>query len=225
LGLGFNASIVVPVNQWVGGVADFGGFTKSEFGVTASVHTYGGGPQFTYRAHNIQPYARFVLGAANLSASAYGLSGSTTAFYIAPGGGADFRVTDHVWVRLGANYFRFEKYGIVVDGVQSTVGVTYRFGSTFRESYPAISNGKSTSVAPLLGALLDSKMQIIRFFPNSVLSDHGLELGDVINSVDGKDVHTSDELTAATASLTKGTVVKVGYLSHWQWQTWISVQL
>jgi S1-C subfamily serine protease len=116
------------------------------------------------------------------------------------------------------------KYGVTVHDVQTTIGVTYRFG-VGHENYPAMSDGKSTSAAPLLGTLVDNKMRIIRFFPNSVLAEHGLEPGDVVNSVDGNDVKSPEELTAAMARLTKGAKVKIGFLHRGLWPTYIYVQL
>lgn len=223
--LGWDASVNIPANDWVGVVGDFGGATKSESGVTATLLTYGGGPQITLRTRSVQPYFRVVLGAAHVSESGYGFSGGTTAFLVAPGGGADFRISDRVWLRLGANYPLATKNGATVDGIQAIAGITYRFGGT-REVTRTTEHAPSLNerTVPLLGITVDSKMSIIRLFPDSVLAGH-LEPGDVINSVDGKDVRSPEELTSATASLTKGTKVKIGYLVHGQWQTWIYVQL
>jgi hypothetical protein len=221
---GWDASVNVPANKWFGVAGDFGGFSKSEFGVTATVYTYGGGPQFTLRTRNVEPYFRFILGGAHGTASGFGLSEGTNAFFYSPGGGADFRISDRTWFRLGANYPSVRKFGVTANGIQAVVGITYKFGGR-RETAANTTAPPTGAAAPLLGAVVNSKMHIIRFFPDSVLSNHGLELGDVINSVDDKDVKSPEELTAATASLTKGTRVKIGYLSHGQWQTWIYIQL
>src|ERR1700731_3471125 len=215
---GWDASVNIPANHWFGVVGDIWGATQSDSGVSTTVYAAGGGPQFTIRTPKVAPYFRFVFGAGHgsTSGSAFGfnVSSGTTAFVMSPGGGADFRITDQVWLRLGANYPIERKDGVTLDGFQTIVGITYKFGGR-RETVDTIptggGNGATAAAAPILGVVVDSAMHVIRFFPNSVLYGH-LEVGDVINSVDGKDVRTPDELTAATASLTKGTVVKLGYL-------------
>jgi hypothetical protein len=248
--VGWNASANISANKWFGVVGDFGGATKSELGVTTTLYTFGGGPQFTLRSRNVEPYFRLVFGAAHLTASGYGLSGSTTAFLIAPGGGADFRISGHLWLRLGANYPVARKNGVTLDGIQTVVGLTYKFGgrretagqattqpAAAHESTRIASSGTPASTRPssatitsnnavsLLGVVLDSNMRIIRFLPDSVLSNRGLELGDVINSIDDKDVKTAEELTSAIFPRAKGTQVKIGYLRRGWWQTWIYIQL
>jgi PDZ domain-containing secreted protein len=82
----------------------------------------------------------------------------------------------------------------------------------------------SQHTVSLLGITVDSNMSIIRLFPDSVLAGR-LEPGDVINFVDDNGVKSPEELTAATASLTKGTKVKISFLRGGLWLTWIFVQL
>jgi hypothetical protein len=150
---GSDVSVNVPLNKWFGAAGDFGVFTKSESGVTATVYTYGGGPQFTLRTPKVQPYFRFILGAAHGTASGFGFSGSTNAFFWAPGGGADFFVSDHVSFRLGANYPSVRKYGVTADGIQALVGITYKFGnfgerkSARKTQTPPV--GRPDNVSPL----------------------------------------------------------------------------
>lgn len=83
----------------------------------------------------------------------------------------------------------------------------------------------STTAASLLGIVVDSKMRVVQFVPESVSSGHGLELGDIINSVDDRDVKSPEELTAAVSNLTRGAKVKIGYLRRGWWQSWINIQL
>jgi len=218
---GWDASVNIPANHWFGVVGDIWGAIQSDSGVSTTAYAGGGGPQFTLRTPKVAPYFRLVFSEGHGSTSG-------SAFVMSPGGGADFRITDQVWLRLGANFPIERKYGVTLDGFQTIVGVTFKFGGR-RETVDTIPTGggngaTAAAAASILGVVVDSAMHVIRFFPNSVLYGH-LEVGDVINSVDGKDVRTPDELTAATANLTKGTVVKVGYLSKGRWQTSISIQL
>lgn len=68
-------------------------------------------------------------------------------------------------------------------------------------------------------------MRIAQFVPGSVSSGHGMELGDIINSVDDRDVKSPEELAAASSNLSRGAKVKIGYLRRGWWQTWINIQL
>jgi hypothetical protein len=134
--IGEDTSVNVPVNNWFGATGDFGVFSKSIDGVTATMYTYGGGPQFTLRTPTVQPYFRFILGGAHATAAGFGLSGSANAFFWSPGGGADFRITDHVWLRLGANYPSVRKFGETFDGIQALGGITYKFGNIGKDVKP-----------------------------------------------------------------------------------------
>jgi S1-C subfamily serine protease len=141
---GFDANINVPITRWFGAVGDIGRAWKTETASvgtvqasgTASIWTYGGGPQLTYRTPYVHPFARFILGEAHSSAfaSVSGLSGvsagaSVNTFFFAPGGGADFRITHNVWLRAGADYFRTSKDGVTVNGAHAFGGITFVFGS------------------------------------------------------------------------------------------------
>ena len=96
------------------------------------------GPQLTYRQSNVQPFARCIFGDAHSSAFAsvnstvgnFSGSASTDSFFIAPGGGADFRITHNVWLRGRADYFRTSKYGATVNGIRAFAGITFTFGAT-----------------------------------------------------------------------------------------------
>lgn len=137
---GFDASVNVPITKWFGAVGDIGRAWKTESAsvgtvqasATASIWTYGGGPQLTYRTPYVQPFARFIFGEAHssLSASSSGISAgaSVNTFFIAPGGGVDIRLTRNVWLRGGVDYFRTSKDGVTVNGVRAFGGITFVFG-------------------------------------------------------------------------------------------------
>ena len=154
--VGWDASVNVPTNSWLGLVGDFGGATKSVSGVNTTIYTFGGGPQFTLRTHSVEPYFRLVLGAARFGASGYGLSASTTAFLVEPGGGADFYISDRLSLRLGANYPLARKSGVTADGIEALVGITYRFGKKRRALNDAVQastdievSANAATIAPL----------------------------------------------------------------------------
>lgn len=210
--LGWDASVNIPTNDWFGVVGDFGGATKSEFGIAATLLTFGAGPQFTLRIRKVEPYFRVVFGAAHGSTSLYGFSAS--AFLVAPGGGADFRISDHAWLRLGASYPLVRKYGATFDGIQALVGVTYTFGGRSKTTSAArnqTTNVPSSDVA-LLG--VSGHATTAGFQVDSVRAGSPavfLKPGDIVTKIDGREVHGSQDVQAAIAASTTGTI-KVGFL-------------
>ncbi len=232
--LGWDASVNVVANDWFGFAGDFGGATKSQSGVTGTLLTYGGGPQFTLRTASVEPYFRLTFGAAHVSASGYGFSGGTTAFLLSPGGGADFRISNHIWLRLGANYPFARKNSVTVDGIQALVGVTYHFGG--RRHTTATGGDTTPRTAPVQGmkiAALDAMVvmgrssgaEITDEAPNVVAALAGIHTGDVINAVDGNAVKTPTELAAELSNRHTGDKVRLGYLIHGTWQAETVVSL
>jgi membrane-associated protease RseP (regulator of RpoE activity) len=221
--LGWDASVNIPVNDWFGVVGDFGAARKSAFGARATLLTFGGGPQLTLRTHNVEPYIRLVVGGAHVGASAYGFSAGATALFIAPGGGADFRLSDHIRLRLGANYPVARKYGVTADGIQIVLGVTYKFGgrnkitSHVRQASSKVGNQTTsvpvqatpTSEAALLGVsgyATDAGFKITSVRAGSPAAQNYLNPGDTIFKIDGRDVQSSHDIEAAIAASTSGTV-------------------
>jgi hypothetical protein len=71
----------VPITRWFAAVGDIGHAWKTEIelvetlpvNATASIWTYGGDPQLTYRSSNLQPFARLILGEAHSSVELVGI--------------------------------------------------------------------------------------------------------------------------------------------------------
>lgn len=61
--------------------------------------------------------------------------------------------------------------------------------------------------------------------PNSVASQAGLHVGDVINAVDGKPVKNPMELAAELAGHVAGDKVRLGFMIQGAWQSETNVQL
>ena len=253
---GWGGSVNVPIIRWFGVVGDVGRIWKSEselFSVagttisargTASLTTYGGGPQLTYRKSYVQPFARFILGDAHSSGSAsvnstFGnVSGSDSvdSFFIAPGGGADFRITHNVWLRGGADYFRTTKYGVTVSGIRAFAGVTFTFGGTGKssnqqgpsqDSHPqrAATGMKIVALGITAAVGENSGAHIVDVEANGVAGKAGLRSSDVITALDGTPIKTPMELAAQLASRAAGDKLRIGYLLHGRWQTEVIVTL
>ncbi len=251
---GWDGSVNIPIRQWFGMVGDVGGIWKSEselFSIagttisasgTSSLYTFGGGPQVTYRKSYVQPFARFILGDAHSTGSAsvnstfgnFSGSASVDSFFIAPGGGADFRITHNVWLRGGADYFRTSKYNETVNGIRAFVGITFTFGgrgASAQQQEPSTDsqprhNADSGMQVSTLGIRVVGEgtgARIVYLDPNGVAGKSGLHFGDVIDAVDGSIVKGPRELVAQIASRVPGAKVRIGYLLRGEWQTEIVV--
>jgi hypothetical protein len=118
---GFNANggsdeVTYNFNSAIGLAGDFGGYHVGSRNGSGTVFTYLFGPKFTYREGNWSPFIHTLFGGAWLGASvpevcvvpAVGPQGtactvsstSFNAFSMALGGGTDYRVSDHVSIRL-----------------------------------------------------------------------------------------------------------------------------
>jgi hypothetical protein len=201
----------------------------------------------TYRSRNVRPFARFILGEAHSSllASFSGVSGSVSvnSFFIAPGCGADLRITHDAWLRAGADYLRTNKYGVAVNGVRAFAGITFMFGGRAAASHetptrvstnqaPAPTPHATASAQHAIGGSMEIDAlgvtvrlgqnpgaEITDEAPNGVAAVAGLHPGDVINEVDGKVVKTPMELAAELSNRPAGDKVRLGYLLHGAWQT------
>jgi hypothetical protein len=189
----------------------------------------------------VQPFARFIVGETHSGGvvSLMGVTGSSSvnSFFIAPGTGADFRITRNVWLRGGADYLRTSKDGVTVNGVRAFGGITFMFGGkgrvrdqttpTTRDSTPAPrpaphETGGGIKIDALgvmakMGA--NTGAEISDVVPNGVAALAGLHVGDVTNAVDSAPVKTPMELAAELANRPAGAKVRLGYLIHGAWQT------
>jgi len=245
---GWDASVNLPILRWLGVVGDFGGIRKSESesfsGIsasgTASVYTFGGGLQLTYRARSVQPFARFIFGDAHSVGSGsvqsvfgnFSSSASADSFFIAPGGGADFRITHNVWLRGGADYFRTSKYGATVNGIRAFAGITFVFGGS---EGPAGPQSRSASSQPntttrSAGVRIDALgvtvglgrsggAEITEVATGGMAALTGLHSGDVINRVEERPIETPNELVIELSKRATGDKVRLGYLIRGQWQS------
>jgi opacity protein-like surface antigen len=100
---GGNANVAYNITNWLGGVADFGGYTKGNIlgtGNDGTFSTYLFGPRVSYRHYSrITPFGQVLFGAAHANAAAFGTTGTQNAFAMTAGGGVDYKILDHFSIR------------------------------------------------------------------------------------------------------------------------------
>jgi opacity protein-like surface antigen len=138
---GGSAAIAYNVNNWLSGVADFGGYNNGNIlgtNVNGTLSTYLFGPRVSYRhLGRITPFGEVLFGVAHASGS---LSGSTTtvtssdnAFAMTVGGGVDYNLSRHFSIRPVKVDYLLTRFSETGTGAQSqnnlrvSTGVVFRF--------------------------------------------------------------------------------------------------
>ena len=97
------ANVSYNITNWLGGVADFGGYTNGNIlssGASGTFSTYLFGPRVSYRHYSrITPFGQVLFGAAHANAAAFGTTGTQNAFAMTAGGGVDYKLYDHFSIR------------------------------------------------------------------------------------------------------------------------------
>ena len=134
---GGSASVAYNVNNWLGAVADFGGYHANNIlgsGVDGTVSTYLFGPRISYRKHErFTPCAQALFGVAHASGSGFGVSGSDNAFAASFGGGVDVKLSHHFsWRPAQIEYLltRFPETtssGVTQNNLRASTGLVFHF--------------------------------------------------------------------------------------------------
>jgi outer membrane immunogenic protein len=129
---GGGGSAAYNLNSYFGVVGEFSGckVTGLPSGTSASAYTYLFGPRLTYRGSgNFEPFAEALFGGAHASGSSGGVSASDNAFAMAIGGGADYKLTRSIALRLGQFDYLYTKFGSKhQNNFRLQAGITFRFG-------------------------------------------------------------------------------------------------
>jgi opacity protein-like surface antigen len=132
---GASASVAYNYNNWLSGVADFGGYSHGNTfgGGNGTLSTYLFGPRVTYRhLHKITPFGQVLFGVGHADASSFGTAHSQTAFAMAVGGGVDYKLFDRFSIRpIQADYLR-TRFGVGTTGTQTENNVRLSTGFVFR---------------------------------------------------------------------------------------------
>jgi opacity protein-like surface antigen len=121
---GGSGQVTYNFNSVIGLTGDFGGYhvAQGQRNGSGTVFTYLFGPKLTYRGGNWSPFIQTLFGGSWLGAGIAG-AGSTSfnAFSMALGGGTDYKVSDHVSVRLfDVDYLMTRFNAKVVGGTNHT---------------------------------------------------------------------------------------------------------
>jgi hypothetical protein len=156
---GWNVSLQENAASWWGGIIDISGTYETKridltqaalaAGVIApgqtaaaklkpSLYTYAGGPQFTYRAKQIQPFVRLMLGGAEVRGRSDFLVNnavvsmtrelSENGFALIAGGGADYVWKDFLSFRVAGDYVRTYLFSETQKNFRVSAGLNFRIG-------------------------------------------------------------------------------------------------
>jgi hypothetical protein len=115
-------------------VASISGSHRSEFlyGVNfaeSSIHTFAGGPKYTWPARTrYTPFAQVLVGIATVSASALGFSDSSAGFALQPGFGLDLPIRKPVALRVGFDVETIHASGGWFTGFRINTGLMFVTG-------------------------------------------------------------------------------------------------
>lgn len=135
---GGSGSVAYNFNNWLAGVADFGGYNNSSVlgsGVNSTLSTYLFGPRVSFRRFNhVTPFAEVLFGVAHTDTRFLSGSSSQTPFAMTVGGGFDYRLTNHLsWRAAKVDYLltRFSELNTSAQQTQNNLrvstGIVFRF--------------------------------------------------------------------------------------------------
>jgi len=245
---GADVSFVANVNRWAGAETNFSTYYKklNESGVQVSLRDFN--ILFGPRLHYKWAFAHALVGLDDFGGSALGGSSTNGAVGGAVGGGAIFKISNHVGLEGGGDYL-FTRHNLVggsaltQNHVRAVAGLVFTFGGSATSAERVTPPAPGPVYTPLsrppqrptphatgagiridaLGIMVtlgrNAGAEITDEAPNGIATLAGLHPGDVINAVDGKLVKTPMELAAELANVPAGSKVRLGYLMHGAWQT------
>ncbi len=126
---GFGGSAAGNLNNWFGVVGDFGycKVTGLPSGTSAHAINYLFGPRVTYRSYgSLTPFAHVLFGGQHFGGTG---GGTANSFAMALGGGADYRMTEHLALRLiEVDYLYTHFAGTRQNDARIEAGISYRWG-------------------------------------------------------------------------------------------------
>ena len=135
---GGNANVAYNFNNWLAGVADFGGYASENIrhtGVGGTLSTYMFGPRLYYRRHaHFTPFGQVLFGDAHIGGhDGLAFSTSNNSFAMAVGGGVDLNVKHRLSLRpVQVDYLltRFNEFGTGArsqNNLRVSTGIVFHF--------------------------------------------------------------------------------------------------
>lgn len=231
---GWEASVSGNFNKWFAAEASVSGYYTNYANVAVRDYSYAAGPRVNFKPM----FFHALIGGDHLSGSALGFSASQDGLAGVFGGGVQLRVSGPFSVRASADY-AFSRHNILggssvtQNNVRASVGIVYSFGGMVHANtapHQTISHvpqsGMLISVLGVTVAIGSGQgAEILDEAPNGVAALRGIHVGDVITSVDRKQVKNPMELAAALSGIAPGSTVRLGYMIRGQWQSETTVIL
>ena len=139
---GGSASVAYNVNNWLSGVADFGGYHTTNglaSGLDGTLSTYLFGPRVTYRRfRRVTPFGEVLFGVAHTGGGVFSTN-SQNGFAMTVGGGVDYRLSSRFSIRpLKVDYLltRFNEFDTTTlnttgrqtqNNLRVSTGIVFRF--------------------------------------------------------------------------------------------------
>lgn len=166
-----------------------------------------------------------------------------TAFAMAFGGGLDWKLTRHISLRVGQADYLLTKHDFSAglssvakhqNNLRASAGIVFVFGRDEetqvverpRERPQSGQPRRGQALLPVrgLGVEVSSSRsglgaEVVQVVRGSVAELAGINIGDIINSVDGKSIRSPMELAAELSDRPAGSQAKVGFLVRGYWQT------
>ena len=239
---GWDTSVSFDVNHWFGLEADLSGHYKGNCegvsGLTCKDLSFMGGPRFAYRKDRYTAFAHGLFGGDNGSGSISGLSLSDTPFAMAFGGGIDYQATPRIALRVAQFDYFYTRHALNLgaspqNNYRVAAGVVLRFGAgvPWGGSHHWPSNYTSESTASrmsgsvqeaillgITGAETENGVKVVSVRPASPAAVLGIQPGDFISTIDGRQVRNSHDIESGIALNATGTI-KVSYLIRGAWLT------
>jgi opacity protein-like surface antigen len=135
---GGSASLAYNPNNWLGAVADFGGYHANNIlgtGVNGTLSTYLFGPRVSYRRNSrITPFGQVLFGVAHIGGdNGLAFSASNNSFAMTVGGGLDLKLSQHFSIRpVQIDYLltRFDELALgaqTQNNLRVSTGIVFHF--------------------------------------------------------------------------------------------------
>lgn len=241
---GWEASITGNFTKLFGVEADVAGYYKTysypipgygTLDVKVTDYSYGAGPRINFRPF----FAHALLGGDHLTGSAAGFSESQDGLAGSFGGGVEYPVSKRLAIRASADYV-FTQHNIfggpsyTQNNVRVGGGIVYMFSGAEKalrqprqpHHVAAAQPRASEMPIPLLGVTVglseERGAKVVEVVSGSPAELSGIRVGDLINSVDGKQLQTPMDLAVAISDHPPGSKIKLGYFRrYWQTETTI----